>query len=106
VLCCPEARACDIARAVENTVWVVRADVAGRTTTHASEGATGVVAPSGTVVCTTQRSPRSSSLSRSILTRRSGEVDGTPNVTRLCSTEYRASLSPPRGSAAAGTVPH
>jgi predicted amidohydrolase len=50
-----EARACDIARAVENTVWVVRADVAGRTTTHVCEGASGVVAPDGTVVCTANR---------------------------------------------------
>jgi predicted amidohydrolase len=45
-----EARACDIARAVENTVWVVRADVAGRSPTHQSQGATGVVDPHGRVV--------------------------------------------------------
>jgi predicted amidohydrolase len=50
-----QARACDIARAVENTVWVVRADVAGRTPTHVAEGATGVVDPNGEVVCTAQR---------------------------------------------------
>jgi predicted amidohydrolase len=50
-----EARACDIARAVENTVWVVRADVAGRTATHVCEGATGIVAPDGTVVRTANR---------------------------------------------------
>ena len=50
-----DARACDIARAVDNGVWVVRADVAGRTATHMSEGATGVVDPTGTVVATARR---------------------------------------------------
>lgn len=49
-----EARACDIARAVDNTVWVVRADVAGRTATHASEGATSVVDPNGGIISTAQ----------------------------------------------------
>lgn len=47
-----EARACDIARAVDNTVWVVRADVAGRTATHVSEGATSVVDPNGGIIST------------------------------------------------------
>ena len=47
-----EARACDVARAVENTVWVVRADVTGRTAAGASEGATGVVDPNGRIVRT------------------------------------------------------
>ena len=50
-----EARACDIARAVENAVWIVRADVAGRTSTHVAEGASGVVDPNGRIVCTAQR---------------------------------------------------
>jgi hypothetical protein len=36
-------------------VWVVRADVAGRSATHLSEGATGVVDPCGRVVRTAQR---------------------------------------------------
>lgn len=45
-----EARACDVARATENRVWVVRADVAGRTRTHGSAGSTGIVDPSGVVV--------------------------------------------------------
>lgn len=46
-----DARACDVARAVENTVWVVRADVTGRTATGASEG---VVDPNGRIVRTAQ----------------------------------------------------
>jgi len=50
-----EARACDLARALENTMWVVRADVAGRSATHFSQGATAVVAPDGTIVCTARR---------------------------------------------------
>jgi predicted amidohydrolase len=49
-----EARACDIARAVENTVWVVRADVAGRTATHTAQGSTGVVDPNGRIRHTAQ----------------------------------------------------
>jgi predicted amidohydrolase len=44
------ARACDIARAVENLVWVVRADVAGRTPPLVCEGATRVVDAGGNVV--------------------------------------------------------
>lgn len=47
-----EAHACDVARAVENTMWVVRADVAGRTAAHASEGSTGIVDPNGRIVGT------------------------------------------------------
>jgi predicted amidohydrolase len=47
-----EGRACDIARAVENTIWVVRADVTGRTAAVACEGATGVVDPNGRIVRT------------------------------------------------------
>jgi predicted amidohydrolase len=44
------ARSCDVARAVENGVWIVRADVAGRSEMLTSLGSTGVVAPDGTVV--------------------------------------------------------
>jgi 5-aminopentanamidase len=46
------ARGCDVATATENRLWVVRADVTGRTATHASAGASGIVDPSGTVVAT------------------------------------------------------
>ena len=38
-----EARGCDVARATENGMWVVRADVAGRTVSHVSAGASGIV---------------------------------------------------------------
>ena len=36
-----QARNCDIARAVENSMWVIRADVAGRTDELVSYGSTG-----------------------------------------------------------------
>ena len=45
-----EARACDVARATENGMWVVRADVTGRTVSHMSAGASGIVDPRGRVV--------------------------------------------------------
>jgi 5-aminopentanamidase len=45
-----EARACDVARAAENRMWVVRADVVGRTASHVSAGASGIVDPNGRIV--------------------------------------------------------
>jgi predicted amidohydrolase len=45
-----EARACDVARATENGVWVVRADVTGRSVSHVSAGSSGIVDPRGRVV--------------------------------------------------------
>ncbi len=45
-----EARKCDIARAVENGVYVIRADVAGRTEHLISYGSSGVVSPGGIVL--------------------------------------------------------
>jgi predicted amidohydrolase len=45
-----EARNVDIARAVENGIWVIRADVAGRTDELVSFGSSGIVDPDGTVV--------------------------------------------------------
>lgn len=45
-----EARNVDIARAVENGMWVVRADVAGRTEALASYGSSAIVDPDGAVV--------------------------------------------------------
>lgn len=49
-----DARSCDVARAVENAVWIVRADVAGQSGVLASLGSTGVVAPDGSVVAEAQ----------------------------------------------------
>lgn len=43
------ARNCDIARAVENSVWVIRADVAGQAGRLSSDGASGIVDPNGMV---------------------------------------------------------
>jgi predicted amidohydrolase len=45
-----EARNADKARAVENSVWVIRADVAGRTGELVSYGSSGIVDPDGMVV--------------------------------------------------------
>jgi predicted amidohydrolase len=49
-----EARNKDVARAVENGVSVVRADVVGRTGDLVSYGSSGIVGPSGTVLGTAQ----------------------------------------------------
>ena len=49
-----DARHADIARAVENSVWVIRADVAGRTADLVSYGSSGVVDPEGTVLQSAQ----------------------------------------------------
>ena len=45
-----EARRCDVARAAENNVSVIRADVAGWTHALVSYGSSGIVGPSGTVL--------------------------------------------------------
>src|SRR5215216_2594334 len=45
-----QARNCDIARAVENGVWVIRADVAGRNESLVSFGSSGIVDPDGMVL--------------------------------------------------------
>jgi len=45
-----EARAVDIARAMENRVWVIRADVAGENGDLMSFGSSGIVDPDGRVV--------------------------------------------------------
>lgn len=45
-----EARNVDIARATDNDVWVVRADVAGRTAGLVAYGTSAIVAPGGRVV--------------------------------------------------------
>jgi predicted amidohydrolase len=45
-----EARAIDVARAKENHVWVIRADVAGSTADRVSYGSSCIVAPDGLVL--------------------------------------------------------
>lgn len=45
-----EARNTDIARAVENRIWVIRADVAGHNGEFMSHGSSGIVDPNGNVV--------------------------------------------------------
>ena len=49
-----DARNADIARALENTVSVVRADVAGRTPELVSHGSSGIVDPDGMVLASAQ----------------------------------------------------
>jgi 5-aminopentanamidase len=49
-----DARNADVARAAENSVWVIRADVAGRTGDLVSYGSSGVVDPDGTVLRSAQ----------------------------------------------------
>ena len=51
-----QARNVDIARAIENSVWVIRADVAGHTAELKSEGASGIVDPDGVVLRSARRS--------------------------------------------------
>ena len=45
-----QARNVDIARAVENSMWVIRADVAGSNGELVSHGSSGIVDPDGMVV--------------------------------------------------------
>lgn len=45
-----EARNADIAKAVENTIWVIRADVAGQNGELRSYGSSGIVDPDGNVL--------------------------------------------------------
>jgi len=45
-----QARNVDIARAIENSVWVIRADVAGRTESMVSYGSSEIVDPNGMVL--------------------------------------------------------
>ena len=45
-----EARNVDIARAIENSVYIIRADVAGRTESLVSYGSSGIVSPDGMVL--------------------------------------------------------
>jgi len=49
-----QARNCDIARAVENSVFVIRADVAGRAERLVSYGSSGIVDPDGMVLQTAE----------------------------------------------------
>jgi predicted amidohydrolase len=49
------ARNADIARATENRVSVIRADVAGRAAGLVSYGSSGIVGPDGTVLQSAQR---------------------------------------------------
>ena len=45
-----QARNVDVARAIENSVSVIRADVAGRTESLVSYGSSGIVSPDGVVL--------------------------------------------------------
>ncbi|MPY90946.1 MAG: carbon-nitrogen hydrolase family protein [Luteitalea sp.] len=45
-----QAREADVARATDNNAWIVRADVAGRTSALLSAGSSGIVRPDGSVL--------------------------------------------------------
>lgn len=47
-----QARCVDVSKAVDNGLWVIRADVAGRTRELVSYGSSGIVDPHGRVVQT------------------------------------------------------
>lgn len=49
-----QARQCDVARAIENRMWVVRADVAGESGDLVSAGASAIVRPGGSVMLAAQ----------------------------------------------------
>lgn len=55
VALCVQARNVDIARAVDNTVSVIRADVAGRTENLVSYGSSGIVDPDGLVLASARQ---------------------------------------------------
>jgi len=48
-----EARRVDVATAIANDMWVIRADVAGQTAELTSHGSSAIVDPTGTVVRST-----------------------------------------------------
>jgi hypothetical protein len=50
-----DARNCDVARALENGMYVVRADVAGRTADLVSYGSSAIVTPAGVVLGTSRQ---------------------------------------------------
>ena len=50
------ARNVDIARAIENSLWVIRADVVGQAGELTSDGASGIVDPDGMVLQSAERS--------------------------------------------------
>lgn len=50
-----QARDADVARATENNMWIIRADVAGRTTEFMSAGSSEIVRPDGAVALDARR---------------------------------------------------
>ncbi len=49
------ARECDLARAIENKMWIIRADVAGETSELTSVGASEIVRPDGSLLMAATR---------------------------------------------------
>lgn len=74
-----EARNVDIARAIENSVSVIRADVAGRTADLVSYGSSGIVDPDGIVVQSAQR------LGEDLLVANIDTARASPHLTRAIS---------------------
>jgi predicted amidohydrolase len=78
-----EARNVDITRAVENSMWVIRADVAGRTTSLVSYGSSGIVDPDGMVMLSAKKAPADMIVA---------DIDTTPRPQRR---GWDASRNPP-----------
>ena len=77
-----EARSADVARAMENGVSVIRADVAGRTGSLVSHGSSGIVDPDGVVLRRHGGSIRTSSWPTSTPPPADIAAVGTPPETR------------------------
>ncbi len=78
-----EARNADIALAIENSVTVIRADVAGRTADLVSYGSSGIVAPDGTVLQAAQQLTEDLAAADLDTAPRESDVGGMPRDTPL-----------------------
>jgi 5-aminopentanamidase len=78
-----QTRNVDIARAVENSVWVIRADVAGRTDELVSYGSSEIVDPDGIIV---QSAPL---MSEGLIV---AEIDTVPRATNKIEVKKDASV--------------
>ena len=90
-----EARNVDITRAVENSMWVIRADVAGRTDELVSDGSSEIVDPNGVVI----QSGRQASEDLIV-----AEIDTVPRLPRTMAASLRAGKGT-RGTRRVGPLP-
>jgi predicted amidohydrolase len=81
-----EARSVDIARAIDNHNWVIRADVAGRLGELASHGSSGIVDPDGAVVQSAQPLTTDLLIAEISPQPRAAAAAGTPQQIKASST--------------------